>query len=60
MFPRTNISHSWHHDKMVGHLHGKLKTEVDTLKCRISRLGKNGLAIMLWKFEENVYRVLKI
>ena len=45
---------------MVGHLHGKLKTEVDTLKCRISRLGKNGLAIMLWKFEENVYRVLKI
>lgn len=25
---------------MVGHLHGKLKTEVDPLKGRISRLGK--------------------
>lgn len=45
---------------MVGHLHGKLKTEVDPLKGRISRLGKNDLAIILWKFEENVYRVLKI
>lgn len=46
---------------MVGHLHGKLKTEVDPLKGRVSRLiGKNDLVIILWKFEKMFSEVLKI